>query len=455
MARRNSDKDWSERHGIVVREAAPEVPAFTEGEGSALWRQIETSAMSAGAGRSRWKAVVAGFVAVAVVGVGGAATAGVFSAHTGSGPVDAEDVELGGPGERLDPAAPDFAAVVDEVTADIRFPSVESRNLAVSWEAEDLSSDAEPSSVSTGALRLWTAGHALCSWSNTWAVALSTGDAAAANQAADVILGARNWPSITDTDPDMANESEFAWLPDLEQAIQLRRPGGGQGRARRPRGLHAGARPGAGIGQAMVKAVATRTDVEELFRRHAGELRGYLYRRAGQGGADLLGEVFVVALQRLGDLPEPELRRAWLFGTARRLLMAAERNTRQRQQAESERARFREAAADASDVGRSDRVRAVRDALAILTGTGPGADPAHRVGGAPDHRSRDGPRPAPRDSPGSPAPSTPGSGRPPVTAGIARPACRPRTGSDTNNPQGRFSAIALTSASRLDRDRCS
>jgi DNA-directed RNA polymerase specialized sigma24 family protein len=70
--------------------------------------------------------------------------------------------------------------------------------------------------------------------------------------------------------------------------------------------------------------------VEELYRRNAGELRGYLHRRAGQAGSDLLGEVFVVALQRLDDLPEPDLRRAWLFGTARRLLLAAERNTWQR-----------------------------------------------------------------------------------------------------------------------------
>lgn len=220
MAPRNGDQGWSERHGSLVREAAPEIPGFTEGEQIALWHHIETTATTPGAGRSRWKAVVAGIVAVGVVGVGGAATAGVISAHTGKGPVDAEDVELGGPGERLNPAAPDFAAVVDEVTTDIRFPSAQSRDRALSWEVEDLSSDKEPASVSTGALRLWTAGHALCSWSNTWAVALRTGDTATEKQAAEVILGARNWPSITDTDPDIANESEFAWLPDLEQAIQ-------------------------------------------------------------------------------------------------------------------------------------------------------------------------------------------------------------------------------------------
>ena len=116
----------------------------------------------------------------------------------------------------------------------------------------------------------------------------------------------------------------------------------------------------------MVKPAVSRNDVEELYRRHAGELHGYLYRRAGQAGADLLGDVFVVVLQRLGDLPEPDLRRAWLFSTARRLLLAAERNTRKRHHAENERARFHEPTAGNRDVDRSDRDRAVRDALASL-----------------------------------------------------------------------------------------
>jgi RNA polymerase sigma-70 factor (ECF subfamily) len=116
----------------------------------------------------------------------------------------------------------------------------------------------------------------------------------------------------------------------------------------------------------MVKPVASRSDVEELYRRHAGELHGYLYRRAGQAGADLLGEVFVVALQRLGDLPEPDLRRGWLFGTARRLLLAAERNRLKRHHAEDERARFLAPTAGNLDVDRSDRDRAVHDALASL-----------------------------------------------------------------------------------------
>jgi len=107
-------------------------------------------------------------VAVVAVGGAGVATAAVFSAHTGKGPVDAEDVELGGPGERLNPAAPDFAQVLDEETADIQFPSAQSRARSLSWESNNYA-DAGGATVSTGALRLWMAGHAICSWTDNWA----------------------------------------------------------------------------------------------------------------------------------------------------------------------------------------------------------------------------------------------------------------------------------------------
>ncbi len=219
-----SSPDWSERHRCAVREAAPEVPSLTAGEQRALWHRIEASVAPPEVRRARWKTVAAGVVAVVAVGGVGAATANVLSARTGAFPVDAEDVELGGPGERLDPAAPDFAAVVEDVTADIRFPTTASRERALSWEVESLSSDKDPAWVSTGALRLWTAGHALCSWSNTWASALRTNEAAIESQAAAVVLGARDWPSISDTDPDLADESELDWLPGLERAIRSQDP---------------------------------------------------------------------------------------------------------------------------------------------------------------------------------------------------------------------------------------
>lgn len=119
----------------------------------------------------------------------------------------------------------------------------------------------------------------------------------------------------------------------------------------------------------MTRTRASRADVEELYHRHAGEIRGYLYRRAGRAGADLLGEVFVVALRRMDDLPEPALRRAWLFSTARRLMLADVRSNRRRRLAEDEHARFLEPAAPKSSGDDSTWIPAVREALASLSET--------------------------------------------------------------------------------------
>lgn len=116
----------------------------------------------------------------------------------------------------------------------------------------------------------------------------------------------------------------------------------------------------------MVRRSATAQDVEELYRRHSGEVRGFLYRRAGQDGADLLGEVFVVALKRRAELPEPELRRAWLFGTARRLLLANARVERRRLSAQDAHLRLQATFAGA-EVEREDAVLAVREAVSTLT----------------------------------------------------------------------------------------
>ncbi|WP_323794453.1 RNA polymerase sigma factor, partial [Nocardioides sp.] len=110
---------------------------------------------------------------------------------------------------------------------------------------------------------------------------------------------------------------------------------------------------------------ASRHDVEVLYRRHADELHGYLYRRAGSDGTDLLSDVFVVALQRVNDLPEPDLRRAWLFATARRLLLASARGSRKREGAEVEQARLYTTGEDGPDE-LTERVTAVREALACL-----------------------------------------------------------------------------------------
>lgn len=217
-----SNEGWTDRHSKDVRGAMPDVPAFTPDQQAALWHRIQREPSPRSHLRN-WRAVAAGLVGACAIGVAGAAAANVFSAHTGKVAVDAEDLELGGPGERLNPQGADFAAVLDEATDDIGFPSPQSRDSALSWEVEDLS-DEEDTLVSAGALRLWTAAHALCAWSDTWAVALRTGDAATRERAVEVILGARDWPAIKDTDAELANQSEAAWLPGLERAVRTDDP---------------------------------------------------------------------------------------------------------------------------------------------------------------------------------------------------------------------------------------
>lgn len=72
----------------------------------------------------------------------------------------------------------------------------------------------------------------------------------------------------------------------------------------------------------------TRDEFEALYRAHAPEILGYLRRRgAGDEAQDLLADTFLTAWRRRGDLPAAAQRRAWLFGTARRLLLALHRGT--------------------------------------------------------------------------------------------------------------------------------
>ncbi|KAA1376338.1 hypothetical protein [Aeromicrobium fastidiosum] len=223
MTHDDTNHGWTDDHGPALRAAAPEVPQLTPEHESELWQQIECAGRQPVVRRTRrWRTVVAGIVAVGAVGVAGAATANVLSAHTGRFASDAEDLELGGPGERIDPAAPDFATVLDGATRDIHFPSLWTRANALSWEVGDLSD--EDTVVSMGALRLWIASHAVCSWTDRWAAALRTGDEPAEDEAAAVILSARTWPSITDTDDELANESEASWLPVLERAVRSEQP---------------------------------------------------------------------------------------------------------------------------------------------------------------------------------------------------------------------------------------
>jgi RNA polymerase sigma factor (sigma-70 family) len=74
------------------------------------------------------------------------------------------------------------------------------------------------------------------------------------------------------------------------------------------------------------------TDVEALYREHRAALLSYLIRRVEQpeDAADLLTEVFLVAMRRPDRVPEGGEAKLWLYGVARRLLANYRRGVRRR-----------------------------------------------------------------------------------------------------------------------------
>ncbi|WP_110206763.1 RNA polymerase sigma factor [Nocardioides daejeonensis] len=74
----------------------------------------------------------------------------------------------------------------------------------------------------------------------------------------------------------------------------------------------------------------TSEEFEELYRQTAPDLFSYVRRRTSSDAEDLVAETYAVAWRRRSDLPAPVFRRAWLFGVARRLLVAHEREQRSR-----------------------------------------------------------------------------------------------------------------------------
>ncbi|WP_433347376.1 RNA polymerase sigma factor [Micromonospora sp. CA-111912] len=107
----------------------------------------------------------------------------------------------------------------------------------------------------------------------------------------------------------------------------------------------------------------------ELFRRHADDIHAYATWRVGrQDAADVVGEVFLVAWRSLEKARAGE-ERAWLFGVARRLVLA-----RHRQNAAATALDERMAASSvpeagpdrlADDVALRDQVRRALDALVM------------------------------------------------------------------------------------------
>jgi len=178
-------------------------------------------------------AIVAAAFLVLAGGV--AAAAVVLRAHTGLFPSKAE-VPIGGPGEELNPAAPDFRSAALAAAADIPYPAgYDSWREWVLTEQTPLTETGPGGSsfpaglVTTGALRGWFAASAFCAWVQDWRQATLTGDAAAAGSAAAVIGAAPAWDAVAAEDPDPSpsrpNDSGaqpgtlFGWMLPYRDAV--------------------------------------------------------------------------------------------------------------------------------------------------------------------------------------------------------------------------------------------
>ncbi|UMG94216.1 hypothetical protein [Nocardioides sp. TF02-7] len=236
--------------GRLVRAAAPAVEAPAEPAVDRVWNRVAAVVYDVAPRRRRRGRLVAGTgVAALVLGAGGVAAADMWSAHTGRPVTDPEVEELSGPGEHIDPMAPDYVEVYDELTADIDFPDARSRAVSREIELEIHDRDVADARRSgdiigevSGGIRAQAARDAICSWGNEWAEATASGDTAGREQAIAALQLSVSWSAVTDidaeqtygpsetwTDPDSGrtrvfhpHETEFAYLPRVVAAADGR-----------------------------------------------------------------------------------------------------------------------------------------------------------------------------------------------------------------------------------------
>ena len=169
---------------------------------------------SASRRRSRRRGRVVALTAAVLVTTGTVAAAVGMGAHTGrfqptrqeianADPQDAarmqSELDMGGPGEFLDPSAPDYRDVALQLASDIPYPDGYGswRDFLISQEIRY----ADGGTESSGALHGWFAGSAFCAWVLDWRAADISGDRGAAARAARVISEAPGWTAVTDEDP--------------------------------------------------------------------------------------------------------------------------------------------------------------------------------------------------------------------------------------------------------------
>ncbi|WP_299957269.1 RNA polymerase sigma factor [uncultured Modestobacter sp.] len=106
---------------------------------------------------------------------------------------------------------------------------------------------------------------------------------------------------------------------------------------------------------------------EALFLDTRAPLLAYLTRRASsEDAADLLAEVYLIAWRRRADLPSGEERRLWLYGVARRLVVAHHRAVPRRPVASGTDVVEQPPASPTTDDRRGEVVRLVLETLSDL-----------------------------------------------------------------------------------------
>jgi hypothetical protein len=185
-------------------------------------------------------------IGAVVAGLGGsiAAAASFLSAHTGYYPTKhGVPINMSGPGEDLNSAAPDFCRVALQVSSEIPFPAryASWRNyvLRLDFGIKHASSNVPCSAhwplaghVTTGWLGQWFAATAFCGWAQAWAQDTGSGDRAAAALDAQTILHALDWRAVkwVDPHPDSSPAGDapggtrtktiFGWILFYQQAVR-------------------------------------------------------------------------------------------------------------------------------------------------------------------------------------------------------------------------------------------
>lgn len=236
--------------GRLVRATAPAVEAPTDPAVDRVWNRVADAMRETPTPRRRSVRMVVGAgVAALALGAGGIAAADIWSADTGRPVTDPEIRELSGPGTHIDPMAPDYEAVYDDLTADIDFPDAQSRSISREIELKIHDRDVADARRSgyaigevSGGIRAQAARDAICAWGNQWAAAITAGDTASRDEAVAALRESVSWPAVTDIDAEQTygprekwtdptgdhsgtyypHETEFAYLPRVVEAADGR-----------------------------------------------------------------------------------------------------------------------------------------------------------------------------------------------------------------------------------------